>query len=94
MAASSNSLQPPPGEVGPAARPLQEDPPKRKPTFGGLKENAQGRSQRANMQFFDSADWVLKNRGRDPALQSPTPGVLAAFTKDESWDAPVVGDSE
>jgi hypothetical protein len=98
MAASSDRA-PPLEEAAPATGPpndevAEPDVPKRTPTFGGLKENAQSRSQRSNIQFFDSADWVLKNKGQSPVLQSPTSEVIAAFTQIESGDAPVVRDSE
>jgi hypothetical protein len=70
-----------------------EDPPSR-PAYGGLAPNPRAKTRRGQVQFFDSADWAMKQGSGEQTAQSPTPEVLSAFTQPPSGSAPVAADSE
>lgn len=75
---------------GTAPHPAPPPPPPPRPAYGGLAPNPKAKSRRGQVQFFDSADWAMKqgdSGGQAP--QSPTPQVLSSLTQAPSGDAPI-----
>jgi hypothetical protein len=73
-----------------AARAASPPPPG--PSYGGLAANPKAKNRRGQVQFFDSADWAMRQGGAGE--QPATPEVLASFTQAPSEDAPVAAESE